>query len=292
MANIFVGLQTSADKVLILDYLGDSGSTLWLQSKSLEQRIEIETLIVHPLVSGIDVKRYGHLPKRQYLLFPYHIAFPDAKLMTEAEMDAVFPKAIGYLRENKDILVAREGGKFEDDEWYRFGRSQNLGIQGQPKLCIPRLVNRLHAAFDSEGIFYLDNVDVGGVTLKEDYQSQGLYYLMGLVNSKLLAWYFPFVSVPFRGSYYSANRQYIEQLPIRIIDFNNPDEVAKHDRMVTLVKRMIDLKKRHAEADAQKEDRRHDLARQIKRLDAEIDALVYDLYGLTEDEITIVEGQG
>jgi hypothetical protein len=38
-----------------------------------------------------------------------------------------------------------------------------------------------------------------------------------------------------------------------------------------------------------KEDRRHDLARRIERLDAEIDALVYELYGLTGEEIAIVE---
>jgi hypothetical protein len=39
-----------------------------------------------------------------------------------------------------------------------------------------------------------------------------------------------------------------------------------------------------------KEDRRHDLARRIERLDAEIDALVYELYGLTEGEIGVLEG--
>ena len=40
-----------------------------------------------------------------------------------------------------------------------------------------------------------------------------------------------------------------------------------------------------------KEDRRHDLARQIERLDAEIDALVFGLYGLTEEEIRIKKGE-
>ena len=39
------------------------------------------------------------------------------------------------------------------------------------------------------------------------------------------------------------------------------------------------------------QERRHDLARRIERLDAEIDALVYELYGLTEEDIKIVEGR-
>jgi len=34
---------------------------------------------------------------------------------------------------------------------------------------------------------------------------------------------------------------------------------------------------------------RHDLARRIEQLDAEIDALVYELYGLAEGEIGVVE---
>ena len=51
------------------------------------------------------------------------------------------------------------------------------------------------------------------------------------------------------------------------------------------------LEKEHAEAEALKEDRRHDLARRIERLDGQIDGLVYELYGLTEEEVGVVEGR-
>lgn len=61
--------------------------------------------------------------------------------------------------------------------------------------------------------------------------------------------------------------------------------------MVALVEEMLRLQKEHAQAKALKEDRRHDLARHIERLDAQIDALVYELYGLTEEEIGVVEGR-
>jgi phosphate uptake regulator len=50
------------------------------------------------------------------------------------------------------------------------------------------------------------------------------------------------------------------------------------------------LQKEHAEAEALKEDRRHDLARRIEQLDARIDRLVYELYRLMEEEIGMVEG--
>ena len=67
--------------------------------------------------------------------------------------------------------------------------------------------------------------------------------------------------------------------------------MARHDRLVALVEEMLRLQREKAAAEARLLDSRHDLARQIERLDAQIDALVYELYGLTEEEIAIVEGR-
>jgi len=59
--------------------------------------------------------------------------------------------------------------------------------------------------------------------------------------------------------------------------------------MVSLVERMLDMHKRLAKAKAP--DDKTKLQRQIDATDQEIDHLVYDLYGLTEEEIAIVEGK-
>ena len=58
--------------------------------------------------------------------------------------------------------------------------------------------------------------------------------------------------------------------------------------MVVLLERMLELHKRLAAAKAPDEKTR--LGREISATDAEIDRLVYDLYGLTDEEIRIVEG--
>ncbi len=84
------------------------------------------------------------------------------------------------------------------------------------------------------------------------------------------------------------NKQYIEQLPIRTIDFSDPADKRRHDEMVTLVERMLDLHKKLPAAHTDQE--KTALQRQIADTDRRIDRLVYDLYGLTEDEIKIVEG--
>ena len=79
----------------------------------------------------------------------------------------------------------------------------------------------------------------------------------------------------------------LERLPISAINFSDPNEKAHHDRMVQLVARMLDLHKRLP--GAKTPDEKTHLEREIKYTDHEIDKLVYELYGLTDDEIAIVE---
>ena len=76
-------------------------------------------------------------------------------------------------------------------------------------------------------------------------------------------------------------------MPIRSINISDKSDKAKHDKMVSLVERMLDMHKRLAKAKAP--DDKTKLQRQIDATDREIDQLVYGLYGLTEEEITIVE---
>ena len=80
-------------------------------------------------------------------------------------------------------------------------------------------MEQLHAAYDHDGSHFLDNVDVGGVTLKAAYADHGLEYLLALLNCRLMRWYFPRISAPFRGGWRSANKQFLSLLPVRVIDF-------------------------------------------------------------------------
>jgi hypothetical protein len=288
IADIFVGLQTSADDVFILDCVAEGARTLRLESKILQKEVTLEKTLLHPLVSGTDVQGYAPLPQHQYILFPYEVTDEVACLIPFDELAHKFSKTASYLNENKKRLQERERGKFKDAEWHRFGRSQNLGIQNCIKICVPRLVDRLCAGFDADGSHFLDNVDVGGVTLKPDHQDYDLRYLVGLLNSKLLAWFFPNVSAPFRGGWMSANRQFLSQVPVRTINFTDKSEKAAHDRMVKLVEQMLELHPKLAAARTPQE--KTALERQIAATDMQIDALVYELYGLTAEEIAIVEG--
>jgi hypothetical protein len=74
------------------------------------------------------------------------------------------------------------------------------------------------------------------------------------------------------------------------VNFSDPADVARHDHMVALVEQMLELHKRLHATTSQSD---HDLyQRQIDATDREIDRLVYELYGLTDDEIKIIEEPG
>jgi hypothetical protein len=113
-------------------------------------------------------------------------------------------------------------------------------------------------------------------------------YVLGLLNSKLLFWRLRTMSNLFRGGWITCTKQYFGELPIRVIDFSDRTEKACHDRMVTLVEQMLALQRQQSAARTPQE--KTTLERQIAATDAQIDRLVYDLYGLTEEEIKIVEG--
>ena len=70
---------------------------------------------------------------------------------------------------------------------------------------------------------------------------------------------------------------------------SNPTEKAQHDKLVALVENMLEQQKKHH--DARMEQDKELYERQIKLVDAQIDRLVYDLYGLTEEEVKVVEGR-
>lgn len=115
-------------------------------------------------------------------------------------------------------------------------------------------------------------------------------YILGILHSQLLNWYvYRFIfAKAIRTMHFDG--PVTNRIPIRTINFANPAGVARHDRMVALVTQMLDLHARlaaegvpHAKAALQ---------RRIEATDRQIDVLVYELYGLTDAEIAVVEHEG
>ncbi len=288
---LYQGPITSADTIYLFknfELENSNNVTIRVFSQQLNEWVNLENQILKSVVRSGDIHRYSATPTA-LVLFPYAVADGQAKLFTANEMQKQFPMAWDYLVQNKKFLEQREQGKFKDANWYRFGRTQNLGMWEQTKLLVPYMSTRLGTFLDANAHYYFINVTTGGYGILLDTTAADYAYTCGLLNSSLLNFYFKHIATPFHGGYFGAGKQYIEQLPIRVIDFTDPADVARHDRMTTLVERMLTLHRERAAA--QTETDQQIFQRQIDATDKMIDALVYELYGLTEEEIALVERQ-
>jgi hypothetical protein len=111
--------------------------------------------------------------------------------------------------------------------------------------------------------------------------------LVGTLNSRLATFVLhSFVEETGTAAYSSAG-EILGKFPVITPDFDNPDDKARHDRMVALVTEMLDLHWHLDLAASEKEKRL--ITQEIDSTDRQIDSLVYGIYGLSVDEIAVVE---
>lgn len=210
--NIFVGIQTSADHIYHLKRLGQNRYEEKPPKGAERGRVvEIEDEIMKPLVSGGDASRYLTPQTDTYLLFPYSLDGNRPSLIPSSTMRSQYPDAWAYLATHENELRARERGKFDDNDWYRFGRNQNIGIQENPKLMVAQTVNRMQVTADTEGVFYTNNVRVNSIA---PTQEVSLHSTLAALNAKPCDFYFRKTAKPKDNGYFEANKQFIKYLPI------------------------------------------------------------------------------
>jgi len=145
----------------------------------------------------------------------------------------------------------------------------------------------IKGALDTER-FYTTN-SIHTTYMKDGVEGYNVRYVLGLMNSRLLNYYHQSLVLKGQDLHPQILVTNLPRLPIRSINFSDSADVARHDQMVTLVERMLDLHKKLAAATIPADKTLYQ--RQIEATDRQIDALVYELYGLTEEEIAIVEGR-
>ena len=115
-----------------------------------------------------------------------------------------------------------------------------------------------------------------------DDNTRDLKYLLGILASSLVN----FWCVNYLAD--DMNQSYLAKLPIRPINLLDANDKARYDAMVAKVEVIMDTKKKLAKAKTDKDKTYYE--NKCAGLDRQIDRLVYDLYGLTEQEIALVEG--
>jgi type I restriction-modification system DNA methylase subunit len=223
------GIRTSANPVYVLDVVSMNDSTVTALSEQLQREVKLERKAVVPFLQGQDIRRYVLETCSKVVILPYQIKAGRAELIAETQIKKKFPLAYDYLLQNKKVLEDREEGRFSGEEWYAYGRLQNVDLMLLPKILVPDIANFASFAFDEAGEFAF--ASGYGITLKAEAKESPAY-LLGLLNSRLLDYYLKQVSTTMRGGYFRYFTQFIEQLPIKRIDPKNKREAKLEKEIV------------------------------------------------------------
>ena len=269
-ADMSRGSSTGDDKVFVVDVGQD-----------------LEPGILRTPIFASDFNRFRFGPSgKSKVIFPYEVTDKSARLYQEHELQSQFPKAYAYLLSEQDALKKRK----DYAKWFSFSAPRNLALHDRAQIIVPLLANHgLFAMIPPETRGALCPMASGGFTITLGAGAElRLEYVLGLINSRLLFWNLQHTSNVFRGGWITCTKQYLGELPIRCIDFSDPADKAQHDKMVKFVEQMLTVQKERANALT---DRDIDYwQRRCETLDRQIDELVYELYGLTAEEIALVEG--
>ncbi|MCH7226705.1 Eco57I restriction-modification methylase domain-containing protein [Haloferula sp. A504] len=197
------------------------------------------------------------------------------------------PKSLqNYLTSNSEKLRGRAAFRRGNCDWWRFTWPLHREHYSKRRILCPYLATHNRFGLDAHKE-YLGLTDTT-VIFEPEPGGEDLLYLLGLLNSKLLTVRFRGIGKLKGGGIYEYFENTVSKLPIRRIDFTNPADVEVHDKMVSLVERMLKLHEDKASEKNPESLRR--LEEDIAITDRRIDRLVYELYGLTADEIALVEG--
>ena len=161
----------------------------------------------------------------------------------------------------------------------------SAGYDAKEKIIIRQTGDHLNATLDTKQFIVRDNL----YTILPKKPEINLRYILGLLNSKLLNWYYQNILNPEKGEALAqVKRGHIALLPIKEINISTKEEVALHDEIVHLVETMLQLQKEKQQTTLP--DKLDQLNTRIEYTDEKINKLVFELYGLGEEERRIVEG--
>jgi len=244
VANIFVGVQTSKDEIYVISPESETNEKVTFTGVN-GKRYEIEKGVLRPMIYDVALEGFSRPKANTYLIFPYkELRDRRAIPYSEDELANAFPKCFKYLNDFKESLLTRSVQGFTNNTWFRFGRSQSLVKFNGSKLIWPVLSKGPKYTFDDQDIMFSGggNGPYYGLNNKEN-DNHSIHYIQAVLSHPIVETIIRTGKTSvFRGGYYSHGKQFIEGLPFRAIDFENPSEVEIHDKVVRNVKDIIAIK--------------------------------------------------
>jgi hypothetical protein len=285
--NIYNGIQTSANRIYVHEATNIDKKYIYFTFDGTDWKIEKELTRPYFKTSrGEDnLNTYRPFLPNSFVIYPYKRTSTSIEFVEIKELQKEYPFAYKFLNHYKEELSRPTRDIKPDpetaDEWYRYGRHQNLDNCDVPcKIIVGVLSVGNKYAVD----FHHTLVSSGGtagycmITPSED-DSYSIYYIQAILNSKYVEWFASLYGEVFRGGYIARGTKVLKRLPIRKIDFENREDKRRHDEIATIQQELIRIQ---GEIDKKRNSRRDivPLQREFNRQKTAIDSALKNLYGL------------
>jgi len=263
---IYQGLISMGDEIQMLEGKIIDDKFIGF-SRRLQKNIEIESSLMKPVLKGENIQRYYELKTDVFVFYP-HIKNEKNKTIPidEANLKKQFPLGYNYIFNFKKELEEKKiKYKTNPKHWYSLHRSRELSLFNSEKIITPQLQNKSSFTIDKNSFF----PDAGGYMLiKKENDKIDLKVYLAIFNSSLFYYFIKQTSTPYNNNYYYFKTNYIQ--PFSIPEISNDFQNA----IKPLVEKIISEKME---------------TKNTASLENKIDKLVFDLYGLNEEEIAIIE---
>ncbi|KAA6500186.1 class I SAM-dependent DNA methyltransferase [Helicobacter pylori] len=263
---IYRGILTGANEAFIIPT--EKRDEILNACKTQEERERTEGLI-KPILRGKDIKRYSYEWAHLWVINT-HNGYTSATKSKIPPIDiAKYPATKAHLDAHLDTIATRSD---QGDTPYHLRNCAYLEDFEKEKIVYGEIVQEPRFCLDNGecelGYFYAEATSF-------ILTGEHLRYLLGMLHSKLITFAFKtfYAGGGLGESGYRYKKAFIERLPIPKITTKN-QELA--DKITDGAKQILALKEKDPKANTQ-------------RLEKEIDALVYQLYNLTDEEIKIIE---
>ncbi|WP_120807299.1 class I SAM-dependent DNA methyltransferase [Helicobacter pylori] len=273
---IYRGILTGANEAFIIptekrDEILKNCDDVQKDERGMSER-ERTIELIKPILRGKDIKRYSYEWADLWVINTHNGYTSNLKSKIPPIDIEKYPALKAHLDSHYDTIATRSD---QGDTPYHLRNCAYLEDFEKEKIVYSEIVQ--------EPRFYLDNGECElGVFYAEATRfiltGEHLRYLLGMLHSKLITFAFKtfYAGGGLGESGYRYKKAFIERLPIPQITEKN-QELA--DKIIVLVDKILQTKEKDPKANTQ-------------RLEKEIDALVYQLYNLTDEEIkTIEDGQ-
>ncbi len=224
-----------------------------------------------------------------------HATEPEAVVLAKMQKGRVLLKSVVVLSRGEEIgrkgvsgsgtvpiLIGDDITRYEIKRPSRFieAAAKNTRLYASPKIVVVKTGVRCVASLEEDNLVTMQSVYNLHLTGK---QTQ-IEALLGLLNSNIIVFWVAQTCTAYKLLFPQMNQSTIETIPLPLGFNEAQDDLANKVRLM--------LKLHKDKAGARLGQEKAVLQQQIEATDAQIDRLVYDLYGLTEDEIKVVEEAG